>query len=369
MAPPRGRNTSFTRGRNAIAEQKRTKGTQGYPVGAKKTAKRSSRGKGSARPPQEKKLFTERLKGSGKWVFLVLAIVFASSFVLFGVGSSGSVGLQDILQSGGDGSAATTEVSSADLAAALAAVKAKPADATAWVTLGKAYQATASEDTSANRTKLAQTNYDKAVAAYVKASTLNKTGVELLKGLAGAYVAQTSALQTEIATLQNKASLVQAGASPGSTLLPTGLNTPDAVSAAANTQISEQVTALQAQAAPLQTAADKATLAAYDVWKRLTTLQPDDPAVWFEFAGAAVSAASGIDVTDTAKLDATKASAILGYKKFLELAPGDPLAAQVQAAVDQLEGKTDTTATTGTGATTDTAAATTTAAGTTATTP
>jgi cytochrome c-type biogenesis protein CcmH/NrfG len=289
--------------------------------------------------------------------------------VLFGVGSSGSVGLQDILQNDGGGGGATTEVSSADLTAALAATKAKPNDAAAWVTLGKAYQATAAEDASKNRTKPAQTNYDKAVQAYVKASTINKTDVDILKGLATAYVAQGSALSTEIGTLQNEASLVQAGASPESTLLPSGLNTPDAVSAAANTQISEQVAALQAKITPLQTAADKATLASYDVWKRLTVLQKDDPAVWFEFAGAAVSAADGISATDTAKLDAVKADAITGYKKFLELAPGDPLAAQVQAAVDQLEGKTDTTATAGTGAATDTAAAATTAAGTTATTP
>jgi tetratricopeptide (TPR) repeat protein len=288
--------------------------------------------------------------------------------VLFGVGSSGSVGLQDILQNGGDGGGATTEVSSADLTAALAAVKVKPNDAAAWVTLGKAYQATAAEDSAQNRTKPAQANYEKSVQAYVKASAINKTDVDILKGLAAAYVAQGSALQTEIGALQNEASLVQGGASPESTLLPSGINTPDAVSAAANTQITEQVTALQARITPLQTSADKATLASYDVWKRLTVLQKDDPAVWFEFAGAAVSAADGISANDTAKLDAVKADAITGYKKFLELAPGDPLAPQVQSAVDQLEGKTDTTATTGTGAATGTAPATT-GAGTTATTP
>ena len=286
--------------------------------------------------------------------------------MLFGVGSSGSVGLQDILQSGGGGNAATTEVSSADLTAALAASKAKPEDVAAWVTLGKAYQATAAEDTSAKRDKQAEANYEKAVAAFVKASALDKNNADVLKGLAAAYVAQSSALQTQITALQNEASLVQAGASPESTLLPTGLNTPDAVAAAANTQITERVTALQAQATPLQTAADKATLASYETWKRLTTLRKDDPAIWFEFAGAAVSAADGVSAADTAKLDKIKADAILGYKTFLTLAPGDPLAEQVQSAVDQLEGKTDTTATTGTGAAAATTAA---ATGSTSTTP
>ncbi len=287
--------------------------------------------------------------------------------MLFGVGSSGSVGLQDILQSGGGGNAATTEVSSGDLTAALAATKAKPADAQAWVTLGKAYQATAAEESSAKRDVQAAANYDKSVAAWVKASTLDKANVDVLQGLAAAYVAQGSALQTQITALQNEAALVQAGASPESTLLPSGLNTPDAVSAAANTQITERVTALQEKATPLQASADKSTLAAYETWRKLTVLRKDDPAIWFEFAGAAVSAANGVSTTDTKKLDAVKADAIKGYKQFLLLAPGDPLAAQVQSAVDQLEGKTATTATTSTGAATTAAA--TTAAGTTSTTP
>ncbi|MDX6378913.1 MAG: hypothetical protein QOE98_3216, partial [Gaiellaceae bacterium] len=174
MASPRT-DSRRLKGRDAIAEQKPTRGTQGYSVGPKKNAKRSGRGKPPARAPQDKKLFTERLKGSGKWVFLLLAIVFAGSFVLFGVGSSGSVGLQDILQNDSGGGGATTEVSSADLTAALAATKAKPNDAAAWVTLGKAYHATAAEDASKNRTKPAQAYYDNAVQAYVKASTINKT--------------------------------------------------------------------------------------------------------------------------------------------------------------------------------------------------
>ncbi len=46
----------------------------------------------------------------------------------------------------------------------------------------------------------------------MKASTLNKNDVDVLKALAAAYVAQSSALQTQITALQNQASLVQAGA-------------------------------------------------------------------------------------------------------------------------------------------------------------
>ena len=290
--------------------------------------------------------------------------------MLFGVGSSGSVGLQDILQSGGGGNAATTEVSSADLTAALAASKAKPKDVAAWVHARQGVPGDRRRGARArSRTSGAQANYEKSVAAFVKASTLEKNNIDVLKGLAAAYVAQSSALQTQITALQNEASLVQAGASPESTLLPTGLNTPDAVSAAANTQITERVTALQEQATPLQTAADKATLASYETWKRADDVCRRTT----RRSGSSSPARRCLPPTASApptRRSSTRSRPTRSWatRRSSMLAPGDPLAAQVQSAVDQLEGKTDTTATTGTGAAAATAAATT-AAGSTSTTP
>jgi hypothetical protein len=285
--------------------------------------------------------------------------------VLFGVGSSNSVGLQDILNAagGGNNNAATTDdVSSSDLKDALAASKATPGDAAAWVRLGKAYQATAGEQTTAKQDRQAEASYAKAVESLVKASTLKKNDTDILKALAAAYAAQSSALQTEMTTLQNEASLVQQGSSPSTTLLPPQINTPDAVSAAQDAIISQQVTAIQQKITPLETASNKATADAYKTWKTLTTLNPSDAAVWFEFANAAVNAAQLNAITGA---EAEKADAIAGFKKFLALAPGDPLAAQVKAAVDQLEGKTTSTAaaTTSTAAATTSTAAATTAAG------
>jgi tetratricopeptide (TPR) repeat protein len=296
--------------------------------------------------PQEKKLFTERLKSNGKWVFLALAIVFSASFVLFGVGSSNSVGLQDILRAagGGNNSATTDDVSSADLKDALAASKASPNDAAAWVRLGKAYQATAADQTTSKQDKAAEASYAKAVAAFVKANTLKKNDSDILKGLAAAYAAQASALQTQVTALQNQASLVQAGSSPAATLLPGNLSKPDAVSQAQDAIISEQITGIQKRIAPLQTASQKATEDAYKTWKTLTVLNPKDPAIWFEFANSAVNAAQGASIA-TVGGTTEKDDAIQGFKKFLELAPGDPLAPEVKSAVDQLEGKTATTAT------------------------
>jgi len=291
--------------------------------------------------------------------------VFSASFVLFGVGSSNSVGLQDILRAAGGGSnnsATTDSVSSSDLKDALAASKATPNDAAAWVRLGKAYQATAADQSSAKQDKAAGASYAKAVEAFVKASTLKKNDNDILKGLAAAYTAQASALSTQMTALQNQASLVQAGSSPAATLLPSGLNTPDAVSQAQDAIISQQVTAIQKQITPLQDASAKATEDAYKTWKALTVLNPKDPAVWFEFANSAVNAAQNVTVSSV-DITTEKDDAIAGFKKFLELAPGDPLAPQVQSAVDQLEGKVTDTGATATAPAASTAAGATTAAG------
>jgi len=187
-------------------------------------------------------------------VFLALAIVFSASFVLFGVGSSNSVGLQDILRAAGGGSnnsATTDSVSSGDLKDALAASKTTPNDSATWVRLGKAYQATAADQSSAKQDKAAGASYAKAVEAFVKANQLKKNDSDILKGLAAAYTAQASALSTQMTALQNQASLVQEGSSPTATLLPSGLNTPDAVSQAQDSIISEQVTKIQQQITPL----------------------------------------------------------------------------------------------------------------------
>ena len=60
----------------------------------------------------EDTLFFNRLRKHAKWVFVFLAIVFAGSFVVFGVGSS-SLGLGDIFNSNGGGGSGQPSVSKA----------------------------------------------------------------------------------------------------------------------------------------------------------------------------------------------------------------------------------------------------------------
>src|SRR5919197_3555298 len=66
----------------------------------------------------EQTLFFQRIRRQAKWVFVFLAVVFAGSFVVFGVGS-GSTGIGDLFRGdfggifGGGGSSGSPSVSKA----------------------------------------------------------------------------------------------------------------------------------------------------------------------------------------------------------------------------------------------------------------
>ena len=202
-------------------------------------------------------------------MFLALAIVFSASFVLFGVGSSNSVGLQDILNAAGGGNAADDRqrvVCRPERRARRVEGVADRRRCLGAARPGLPGDRRGSDEREAGQA--AQGSYAKAVAAFAKASTLKKNDSDVLKGLAAAYAAQASALQTQVTALQNQAASSSREARRPSTLLPSGLNTPDPVSQAQDSIISQQVTAIQKQIAPLQTASEKATEDAYKTWKR-----------------------------------------------------------------------------------------------------
>src|SRR5256886_12977610 len=93
------------------------------------------------RPPTiEQTMFFPRLRRQAKWVFLLLAFVFAGGFVFFGVGS-GSTGLGDLLRGNfnifGNNGGSTN---SSAVQAALKKTQAHPKDPNAWNDLATAYQ-------------------------------------------------------------------------------------------------------------------------------------------------------------------------------------------------------------------------------------
>jgi hypothetical protein len=299
------------------------RGAQGYTVGTKETPK--SKAKPKRRRPEDRELFSDRVRKSGRWVFLGLAIVFAFSFVLFGVGNSGGLGLNDLLRnSGGGGGTSTSGAPPSDaLRTALETARTRPNDPQSWVAVGEAYTsvATTTADPAQSRD-----NYQKAAAAYKKAADLKPSDVALQTKLAQAYTAQAAAVEAQIQDLVARAQAASAATSGAEAFVPSGLGT-DAFTQAADAQVSAIASSFYSQTTPLNATATEARKQALTAWLAVTKLSPKDPNAWFQMAAAAAAVGD-------------KTNELLGYKTFVILVPNDPLADPVQKQVDSLEGKT-----------------------------
>jgi hypothetical protein len=299
------------------------RGVQGYTVGTKQApAKRRAK---PARRRQDHELFSDKIRKNGRWVFLALAIVFGASFILFGVGNFGGIGLNDILQNGGGGGGGSTKAapSSDALKTALKTAAAKPTDPQAFAALGAAYTsvATATSDSAAARDA-----YQKATIAYAKAASLKPSDAALQTQLAQSYTAQAAAVEAQIQELIAEAQNVSSADSGASQFVPPTQST-DAFQSAIDSQASDATSAIYAKITPLSPIASDARTSALTAWQKVTALTPRDPNAWFQMASAAAAAGD------------TK-NELAGYKQFLVLVPNDPLAKPVQTQVDSLEGKT-----------------------------
>jgi tetratricopeptide (TPR) repeat protein len=248
-------------------------------------------------------MFFPMLRRHARWMFVLLALVFAGSFVFFGVGS-GSSGLGDILggwlntSSGGGPSISKLESKTAD----------EPRNAKAFRELATAYETD-------------QRN-DDAIRALERYTTLKPRDADALQELAGLYQRGLTDLGTQAQAIQAESPAVDASAfaPPATTPFgkafsdPNGLQDPIAQSLAA--QVGSKIGDLQRQAAVLQ---DKLLT----VDKKVVELDPNDPTAQFQLG----------QVADTAGDTLT---AVAAYKRFLRLSPDDPLAAQVQARLKQL---------------------------------
>jgi tetratricopeptide (TPR) repeat protein len=237
-------------------------------------------------------------------MFVLLALVFGIGFVVFGVGS-GSTGVSDALQNafnfGGGGGTSISKLESK--------VAKHPLDATAWRDLATAYEAKhRSQD---------------AVNALERYSALRPKDISGLQDLAVQYAALVSTYRTEAQNAEAAAAVANPAATfapPSSTLFgqiynsPTGLQDP--ISTAASTAATSRATAAIQQLSAAATSEEAA-------YKRIAKLTPDDASTQIQLGQAAQAA------NDTA-------TAVAAYRKFLKLAPSDPLAPQVKAVLKQL---------------------------------
>jgi cytochrome c-type biogenesis protein CcmH/NrfG len=246
-------------------------------------------------------MFFPRLRRQAKWVFVLLAFVFAAGFVFFGVGSGSGIG--DLLRGnfsifGNNGTTVSSGVKSA-----LKETKAHPKNPNAWNDLATAYQ-TDGKLTDAN-------------SALEHVLKLRPNDIDALQRVAGFYETQATDKVAQARTLQDQAPLNLGGVLGVASTSQVGQilaqdNVSQQLTAKANSLFGESNVALQ-----------KDTV----LYKRIAKLQPTDVNTQYHYAQLA-------DLTGNAK------AALAAYRKVVKLAPTDPSAQQARQRIAVLTAAT-----------------------------
>jgi len=249
----------------------------------------------------EDQLFFARLRVHAKWVFVLLAIVFAGGFVFFGVGS-GSTGISDALQN------FFQRNSSSGSSASALQKKAEehPQDAKLWHDLA---------------TKLeGDDKLDQAIAALKRYAALRPKDEDALTELASVYLRRASEQQQIYADAQTRAALLAPTPSvpPSTSALGKALaSLTNPIQSAVSGSVSSASSNAYTQVIQLETEA-------VGVYKKLAKLSPKDATTQLRLG----QVAEGAGDTNTA---------IAAYEKFLKLSPDDSLAPAARKQLKQLK--------------------------------
>jgi tetratricopeptide (TPR) repeat protein len=245
-------------------------------------------------------MFFPKLRKRAKWVFLFLAIIFAASFVFFGVGAGGS-GIGDFLSDFINNEPATGTPSLDD---ARDAVSEDPKDAQAQLDLARAAQAEA--------------QIPEAVAAYEAYLALKPNDSDAMRALVALYGRQISDAQERAQVANGQA----AEASLPNTLAPSDS---EFLQALTQNSLTGAVSAkAQARANEANAEVQRLSQLQVGVFDELTLLVKDDPLVWLQFAGAAETAQD-------------YESAVTAYETYLDLQPNSPQAEQIEERIKTLK--------------------------------
>lgn len=278
----------------AKAQQAKTASTS-----AKGSARRHSGGRrrhaAGGNPNQD--LFFMKLRKRAKFVYVLLAVLFAVTFAFLGVGS-GQGGLDQLFQglnifhSGGSG------VSSAQKY-----ISKHPNDSKGFRDLATAYEA---KGDTAN-----------AASALQEYTNIKRNDAKAWSELAGLQVTQAQDyLQQYQAASANKQL-----AAPSQSFLPTGK-----LGTALGTNQVEQVQASRFDS-QVQNLAQRTQLAysnAVSSYGQVTRITPDNADAWFQLA-------------QTAQQSGDYTQAVKGYKRYLALNPATTSKAQIEALIKQLQ--------------------------------
>ena len=238
-------------------------------------------------------------------MFIFLVIVFAGGFVFFGVGS-GSTGIGDLLRGnlgvfGNSKSSANTP----SINAALKKLAKHPNDAAASLQLAQAY--------------VRASRFDEAIGAYSSYLALRPKNVSALGELKSLYTqrAQTQGNDAQAAAAEAQSSQPFGFGPAPNTKIGQALNSSSdpitqATVGSANTRYNEAVTALQATFRQIES-----------IDQRITAADPTDTL-------------SVITLAKDAQQAGDTTTAIQAYKRFLKLAPDDPLVPLAKQQIKQL---------------------------------
>jgi tetratricopeptide (TPR) repeat protein len=251
-------------------------------------------------------LFFQRLRRQAKWIFVLLALTFAVSFVAFGVGSEVQGGIADALGLGTSGGAADDRPSVGE---AREQLERNPNDAEALRDL-----ATALQD---------EGRFDEAIKPLDEYTTQRPRDEDALRELANLYLSRATRIQTDLSVAQTRAAQLNPGAQfalPPDSPLGQALAT-SPIDQALSSETNEEVNSYYSRLTDAFTDAQS-------TYQRLARVVPNDESVQ-------------LDLADTAQRAGDVETAIAAYEKFLKLNPESPSAPlveeQLKALKDQQE--------------------------------
>ena len=257
----------------------------------------------------EDQLFFARLRRHTKWMFVLLALVFAIGFVAFGVGSgsTGVGGIGDIFNSVFGKSSSGVDARISDDQKKLAA---NPGDVQTAIDLSTLYQQ--------------KQENSKALAALKRASAAKPKNLDLLNAIAGIYRNEASSARNDAAAAQDALSS-RAVTPPGLDLNSTlgqALGS-DPLTQDLRTKATEAFSKLTSAYAKAESAYRDVAIAAHG--------SSQEPNAQLALAGVAVEAVQITGQTSDILV------AINAYKRYLKLEPNGVSASQARQTLAQLE--------------------------------
>jgi tetratricopeptide (TPR) repeat protein len=276
------------------AVKAKAKQQQAVKPGARR-ARTGRRGHAAGGNPNQQ-LFFMRLRRQAKWVYVLLAVLFAITFAFLGVGS-GTNGLDQLFQGLNIFHHGGNSVSSAQNY-----IQDHPSDPKGFRDLATAYEAKG--DTS------------NAIGALQQYTNLRPKAAAVWSELAGLQATQAQTYIQQYRDAYTNRQLL----APSQSFLPTGK-----LGQALGTNKAEQVASKQADDTlqAVQSRAQVALSSTVDSYDKVTKLTPKDSNAWFQLAQAAQQAGN-------------YTVAVKAYKRYLVLNPSSTSKSQIEQLIKQL---------------------------------